>query len=222
VFALLALACLWAGLLSYDEAGPVVLLACYPALSFGLLATAYGRARPRLLGKRRDGRRAPWVTVALLPYFALNRVTFALYRRSARGPAVAWAAPKLAFGRRLTSREAASGGWGGVLDLAAEFVEVSPLRAAPRYLSLPVLDATAPTPDQLRQAVEFLVAEGPTYVHCALGHGRTGCVVIAYLLAVELVRTPREGEEVLRRLRPGLRLNPAQRRALARLGGNAS
>jgi protein-tyrosine phosphatase len=54
------------------------------------------------------------------------------------------------------------------------------------------------------------------YVHCALGHGRSACVVIAYLLSVGSVRTFFAGTGVLRSLRPGVRLDPEQRRLLRR------
>jgi protein-tyrosine phosphatase len=81
------------------------------------------------------------------------------------------------------------------------------------YQSLPILDATAPKEEQLRWAVEWIAeqaAAGPVYVHCALGHGRSACVVIAYLLATGAVRSIAEGVRQLRALRPGVRLQPCQ------------
>lgn len=104
-----------------------------------------------------------------------------------------------------------------VLDLAGEFPEERSQRELPGYRSLPVLDATAPTEDELRSAVAWIaeaIGAGPVYVHCALGHGRSACVVIAYLLSVGAVDTVAEGVRLLRSLRPGIRLHPPQLRLL--------
>jgi protein-tyrosine phosphatase len=126
------------------------------------------------------------------------------------------AAPNLYFGRRLTpgeARQAQALGWQSVLDLAAEFSEVAALRAVPRYRSLPVLDGTAPTGEQLREAVAWIVEaveRGPVYVHCALGHGRTATIVLAYLLTTAEVATVREGLTRLRALRSGVGLHRQQ------------
>jgi protein-tyrosine phosphatase len=84
---------------------------------------------------------------------------------------------------------------------------------------LPVLDGTAPSEEELRSAAAWVaaaVAEGPVYVHCALGHGRSACVVIAYLLSVGAVGCVAEGVQRLRSLRPGVRLQPPQLRLLRR------
>ncbi|MBA4062151.1 MAG: hypothetical protein C0501_00270 [Isosphaera sp.] len=199
----------------------------WPALAFGwvsaafvLLAAAYaGAGQP--FGKRPDGRLGLGGRLRFAPYLVLNAVTFRLYRAASRGPAFAPVSPNLFFGRRLTDREAraaaASHGWVSVLDLAAEFAEAPALRGLPGYRSLPVLDGAAPSGQDVRDAVDWLraaVAAGPVYVHCALGHGRTGCVVVAYLLAAGVVSSAAEGVRRLRALRPGVRLNRSQWRAV--------
>jgi protein-tyrosine phosphatase len=107
--------------------------------------------------------------------------------------------------------------WSGLLDLAAEFTEIRPLRKLAGYRSMPVLDATAPTEQELRSAVEWVAAtaaEGPVYIHCALGHGRSACVVIAYLLSRGVVGTVVDGVMLLRSMRAGVRLHSSQRRRL--------
>lgn len=203
---------------------PLRAAAGWAALAFGLVALAYAGGGPALLGKRADGRRRPWAWPLLGPYFLLNALGLALFRWGERGPPLATVAPNLALGRRLTAREARrlGPGWVAVLDLAAEFAAVDPLRAAPGYRSLPVLDATAPGPADLADAVAWLGERtrlGPVYVHCALRHGRSATVAAAYLLATDPALTPEAAEAAVRAARPGVRLNRDQR---ARLGSYAA
>jgi protein-tyrosine phosphatase len=220
----LALATLsaFAGVAAWQVLGWPAFLFVYAAFSFTLMAAAYAGLGPVVFLKRPDGRLHPLGRLLLGPYLLLNFVTFRLYRWFDSGPASGEVAPNLFFGRRLTAFEASQAGasaWAGVLDLAAEFAEVAPLRRVPRYRSLPVLDATAPTEDQLRDAVGWLretLPLGPVYVHCALGHGRSATVVLAYLLSAGAVGTIKEGMARLRALRPGVGLEPQQARLLRR------
>lgn len=73
---------------------------------------------------------------------------------------------------------------------------------------------------QLRAAVtciEESVKIGPVYVHCALGHGRTATVVLAYLLVTRQAATIREGLARLGALRPGVGLSRQQAKSLREL-----
>jgi hypothetical protein len=199
------------------ELGWAALAFLYAGLSFGLLAVAYAGVGPRLLLKRASGRRSVWGWLLFGPYFLLNAATFGVYRRLSREPPFVQVGHNLFFGRRLTAREAEALGCVHVLDLACEFAEVGPLRECPGYRSLPLLDAAAPAQDQLREAAAWIAEaakSGPVYVHCALGHGRSGSVVIAYLLSAGLVGTVAEGIQFLRSLRPGANPNSAQLRRL--------
>jgi protein-tyrosine phosphatase len=153
------------------------------------------------------------------PYFLLTRFSFALYRLVSRQPAVAEVAPGLLLGRRLTAKEARQLGPVAVLDLAAEFGEAKTLREQDGYRLLPLLDATAPTREQLDSAVAWIAEQlvrGPVFVHCTLGQGRSACVVLAYLLHIGRVADVREGLKLLRRLRPGVGLSAGQRAMLTR------
>lgn len=156
------------------------------ALAFAVVAVAYGLGRPRLLMKRDDGSQPVLAWIILWPYFLLARFSLLLYRLSNRGKvAVAEVMPNVWFARRLTPREMRESHvrWAAVLDLAAEFPRVAPTGVA--YRALPMLDGAVPSESQLRDAVAWIdeqAKSGNVLVHCALGHGRTGSVVVAWLL----------------------------------------
>ena len=96
-------------------------------------------------------------------------------------PAVsAWdeVVPGVWIGRVLSDAEAAEAcdGVTAVLDLTAEFAEAAPVPGRPTICNMPILDLTAPTPDQLREAVAFITEHsqhGTVYVHCKIGYSRS-------------------------------------------------
>lgn len=201
----------WGVLLSAGVPGVPLL---HAAAAFALLAATYLFGGPGWLLKRADGRRPWWAWIPWGPVFGFNGLSAWLHRAIAGREPHARVTDRLFFGRRLTARELGDAGWERVLDLAAEFPAT---RTTTGYRSLPVLDAMPPTGEQLRSAVEWInegLTAGPVYVHCAFGHGRSACVVIAWLLAAGEVTTVEEGERRLKTLRPGVRLTRAQADAL--------
>ncbi len=193
---------------------PTRILLAWTSVSFAIVATAYWSNGPRLLLKRNNGSQPLWSWLALGPHFLLTRISFGLYRLAhPRNPACAEVSPGLSFSRRPTRSEAThiAVQWSGVLDLAAEFPRAS--IDSDHYLSLPLLDGAVPTSGQLQQALAWIdnkLETGPVLVHCALGHGRTGCVVLAWLLVHHRVSDIDAGIERLRALRSGFGLSKAQ------------
>lgn len=85
------------------------------------------------------------------------------------------------------------------------------------YLHLAVPDMSAPTPDQLCAALDFIDrsrSQGRgVAVHCLMGQGRTGTILAAYL-----IRSGVPVADAIARLRiicPGALSSPPQERALA-------
>lgn len=129
----------------------------------------------------------PWpVRIILAPYMIGARITLHYYCRNL--PPYAEAARNVWIGRRLTddqAREVIAKGVTAALDLTAGFPECDPLRAI-RYHNIQLLPLTAPSLEQLREAVRFVEIEskrGIVLVHGALGYSRSVGVVAAYLLA---------------------------------------
>ncbi|MBS0204910.1 MAG: dual specificity protein phosphatase family protein [Planctomycetes bacterium] len=200
----------------------------YPSFAFLLLGIAYGRGWPQLLGKQPDGRRSWWGIVWTAPYSLLNQLAWFLAALINREPAIGPATDRLYFGRRLTKRDTVdfdAHHFHGCLDLTAEFSELDRLRRLPGYRCLPLLDGTAPTVSQLQDAVDWLklaTDAGPVYVHCALGHGRTGTVVIAYLLACGIENDIETALARLKQSRSGVALNSGQRQLLSQFKAGLS
>ena len=213
----LAMACMAAIAATQTESpiGRIAWLSIIPALL--LVAAAYIWNRPGLLFKRPDGNRPWWAWLLLWPYFGLVWLALWSYSRiDCRSPSTE-VAPGLWLSRRLTGGEARRSGisWAAVIDMAAEFSR-TPLPAA-AYLSLPVLDGTPPTIEQPQTAVEWLTAhraKGPLLVHCALGHGRSASVIIAWLMSNGQAADVPSALAQLQRVRPGVGLNRSQAKRL--------
>lgn len=84
------------------------------------------------------------------------------------------------------------------------------------YLWLPVVDHTAPSPEQLETGVtmlETLVKLGKkVYVHCKNGHGRAPTLVAAYL--IKRGKSGAEAEQLLQEKRSAVHIQDIQREAL--------
>lgn len=199
------------------QLGGLWLALLWPATSFGLMALAYAGAGAPLLGKRPDGRMSPLALLALLPYLLLTWATWHLARVLSREPTHAEVVPGLLVGRRLLPGELPPG-TGAVLDLTSEFIEPRAIREACRYVSLPILDASTLPVDRVAPVLRELAAlPTPLYVHCAQGHGRTGMIAAALLVARGTAPDARTALALVQRVRPGVRLSHAQEHVLAEL-----
>jgi protein-tyrosine phosphatase len=190
------------------------------ASSFALAAAAYAGVGPRLLGKRADGTLPAWSYALHGPFLLLGLVSMRMVHLTSGEAPFHEVAPGVFLGRRPTRRDRAvyrQLGIGAVLDLCAELQKSSALEGRERYLTLPVLDADAPSPEQLVAAVRWLDEVLPgqrVLVHCALGHGRSATVIAAWRLHHGAAGDALDVEADLRRTRPGVRFTPAQHLAL--------
>jgi protein-tyrosine phosphatase len=102
-----------------------------------------------------------------------------------------------------------------VVDLCAEFPAAPGITEGRTYLTIPTLDATAPTPAQITAAVDAVIAaNGAAFIHCAHGHGRSATVAAAVLIRRGQA-TLEDVEAKMKALRPRVGLNSTQRAALA-------
>ena len=157
-------------------------------VSFALAALAYLLVAPKLLGKRDDGELAPWSLVVNGPFLLFGLVSMRAWHLLAHGPPWHEVSPGVWIGRRPTRRDRAA--WQelaptAIVDLCAELPATRVRSGVEAYLPLPVLDAQAPTDEQLDRALTFIDQhrDGRVFVHCALGYSRSATVVVAWLLA---------------------------------------
>jgi protein-tyrosine phosphatase len=187
------------------------------AVSLVLVSAAYFGMGPRIFRKRSDG------TIPLGSLFALGPCIFGqflslLYYRN-KISAYTRITPATLMGRRPNKREAArllKAGITAVLDLSAELPEVGALRAL-NYLCVPILDLTAPTPEQLDLAARFISAEaesGQVYVHCKIGYSRSAAAIAAYLLFSQQADTVTDAIALVKEARPGIVMSPTALKAL--------
>ncbi len=185
----------------------------WPALSTAFIAAGYFVLGPGIY--RKENGRHPWTTRLLLgPVLLGQRLSLMYYAR--RCQAYDRLTDRLLIGRRLSDAEARAAGVTAVVDLTAEFSEAATFRHLP-YLQLPILDLTAPTPDQFDEAIAFIeghAGAGTVYLHCKAGYSRTATVAGAYLLTSGSAETVEQALAELRRARPSVIVRPEALKAL--------
>jgi protein-tyrosine phosphatase len=195
------------------------LLLLWPALSCGLVSAAYLRFGHRIFGKRLDGSMACASVTLLLPYLLLVWAVWHIIRCVSREPHCNRLADGITIGRRLLSHELPPD-VDTVVDLTCEFPEPAALRAVPQYISFPLLDAGALSPESLADFSRRLAGiDGSLFIHCAQGHGRAGLISALLLIARGLAT---DGDDAIRQIqmsRPSVDLNRIQTSALNAAAG---
>jgi protein-tyrosine phosphatase/membrane-associated phospholipid phosphatase len=192
-------------------------LLLWPAIALALVSLAYFGVGPGIYRKR-DGQLPLSARVILAPVLLGQYLSLRYYRRQCR----AWdeVVAGVWIGRKLTDAEAEEAirqGVMAVLDLTVEFSEALPCRGV-TYRHIPILDLTAPTPEQLRDAVKFIKEQaklGTVYVHCKIGYSRSAVVIGAYLLQSGYASTAAEAVSILRDARPSIIIRPEAMTALS-------
>lgn len=184
----------------------------WPAANCAAVAAAYFGPGGRVFGKRADGSRSGAVVAWMLPFLTVQYLTWRLQVLLSPEDAFNEAAPGLFVGRRPRPGEHPPG-VELVVDVTAEFAKPAYHPAGVAYAALPTLDAFVPEPAAYAAALAAAAAARSVLVHCANGHGRSAAFMAALLVKKGLARDVDEAMGLIRRARPGCRLNPAQRAA---------
>ncbi len=203
-----------AGALVYIALATHAYVVLWPATVMIAAWIVYLVGVPRAFGKRPDGS-LPWYAwLAWGPLFLYQWIGHELVRRFTREPVASEVAPGVWVGRRPRAHELGSD-IAMVVDLCAEMPAARGVHDGRTYLTIPTLDARAPTPRQIAEAVDQVVAAGgPALIHCAFGHGRSATVAAAVLVH-RGDATLEDVEAKMRAIRPRIGLNAHQRAALA-------
>ncbi len=186
----------------------------WPAAVLVATTIVYLARAPRAFGKRTDGTLAWAVWLVWGPLFAYQWMVHELLRALSKEPVADEVFPGIWVGRRPRARELPPG-IAIVIDLCAEFPAARGIRHGRTYLAIPTLDATAPTPEQIVQAVDaVMAASGAAFIHCAFGHGRSATVAAAVVIR-RGDATLEDVEAKMRARRSRIGLNAHQRAALA-------
>lgn len=219
--AIYAIACLGVGVMA-AVTWPLGGVLLWPALCLALVAAAYFRIGPGIYRKA-SGRIPLSGRLVMAPVLFGQYLSLLYYRRQCRPWDVV--APGVWIGRQLNAAEACQARGAGitaVLDLTAEFSESIPFRTL-LYQNLPILDLTAPTLEQMRDAVSFIheqTSGGTVYVHCKVGYSRSAAIVGAYLVASGQYATADDAMARLREVRPSIVIRPEAEAAIRRFEGS--
>jgi protein-tyrosine phosphatase len=196
--------------------GGGLLLFAWPAVAFLVVSLTYLSGNVSFFGKRQDGSRHWFAKFLLLPYLAFVHIVWLLQTMCSRESPADTVNDKLIVARRLRAHELPTN-VSIVCDLTSEICDPEPIRSSAGYTCFSILDAGVP---QLQELVDKILALKPSdgtrlLIHCANGHGRTGMVAAAWLLANRYVTSIDEALRILRTARPGISLRKRQRELLA-------
>lgn len=188
----------------------------WPAASFLGVAVAYAGVGPRVFGKRDDGALGLLPLLFFSPYLLPTWGLWHVLRWFSTQPACQEIVPGIWLGRRLLAGEVPPG-IGLIVDLTAEFVEPTDVKADRVYVALPTLDGEIAALHRLREVVEQILAtNAEVLIHCASGHGRSAMVVACVLIAKGLAADAETAEDLIRTVRPKVALSGSQRKLVDR------
>lgn len=216
-FGLIALMNGWMAM--QQEGLPAALCFGYLSVSFAALALLYF-ARPSLTKFKSSAGRLRLVGIIIFaPYLFFSTGLLRLQACFLQTSAFHQIISGLVIGRRpftFDIENLQNLGINSIVDLTWEFQEDRFITQNVDYLSVPVLDGTAPTPEQLKAIVHWVGQrqDKVVLIHCALGHSRSALVVSALLLVRQQATSPEAAVKILQAVRPGVGSNFEQRNRL--------
>jgi len=208
---------------------PIILLkVIFGWIAFSLIAvsSAYLLNYPSLFRKREDGSIPFYIRWIFVPFLLGSWLYNEYARRTDKVPPLQKIEPHLFLACRMSGKHVDllnENNIDAILDVTAEFdgLDWTAYQEDYRYLNVPVLDHTSPTPEQLVLAINWLnqqISEKKNVVvHCALGRGRSVLVVAAYLLAKKPSLSVDEALSSINKIRQTARLNKRQLASLQQI-----
>ncbi|XP_024543747.1 uncharacterized protein LOC9633029 [Selaginella moellendorffii] len=175
-----------------------------------------GINNPRILAKSLHGSFPLWSSLLFYPYLAGTRLYVRFRRRAGLEATYTEICDGLFVGAWPFQRDHIPPGNPAVVDCTNELPRTVGLELP--YVCIPAWDTRSPSPEAIELAVRWALVKRsqnhPILIHCAKGHGRSVAVTCALLVALGVVGDWKEGESLIKRHRPRIRLNAAQRKSL--------
>jgi protein-tyrosine phosphatase len=199
--------------LAYVAATTHAWILVWPAAVLAAAWFVYLLSAPGAFMKQPDGT-LPWYAwVVWGPIFVWQWLGHEFVRAFSKEPVANEVAPGVWVGRRPRANELRPD-IKIVVDLCSEFPAARGVTDGRSYVSIPTLDARSPTPEQIADAADRVIAtDGPALIHCAFGHGRSATVAAAVLVR-RGDATLDTVEAMMKASRPKIGLNGNQRAAL--------
>lgn len=185
----------------------------WPATSCLIVASGYAWFGPAIY-RRCEGRIAWPAKLILGPVLLGQWLSWRHYaRQSSMFTEVAdgvWIGRHL---REIETHRLAEQNIHAIVDVCVAFEEPRTLRQLNR-LELPILDLTAPTPQQIETAVKFIEqhrGEG-VLIHCKAGYSRSAAIIAAWLVHTGRAPDSRAAFDRIRQRRPQIVVRPEIRR----------
>ena len=180
-----------------------------------LLGVSYATHSAKFIGKRGTGAFVPLAYLVNGPFLLTAWIAWQLRRRR-NEPAWNEVAPGIYVGR-LAPHGPPGAQW--VADLTCELGAPQSLRG-PNYRCVPTLDGCAPEEKGFAALLaELTPVQGPIYVCCAAGHGRSATLAAALIIKRGLAVDVIAAERMMQKHRPLIGLGASQRALVERTAG---
>lgn len=192
-------------------------LLVWTGVSFVVVGAGYGGLGPRIFGKNQDGKIASWAIILLFPYLVGYWTRWYFLRLINQEDCANEIVPGIWVGRRALPDELPEN-ISLIVDFAAEISEEPEVIANRTYIYLPTLDATVPEDRIFKDIVKKVFDwDGNVYIHCAFGHGRSVAFAAAVLMTRGLADNVEQAEEIIKKVRPRVKLSQVQINLLNRV-----
>lgn len=215
---------LGAALLSFLAAGlgGAALWLFWPAVSLLLVALCYGCFGPAGFQKQADGQLSLAAAWLLAPYLLGAWLNSRWWTRNhAKYNEIA---PGIWLGRLPAPTDAIWHTVHTVVDLSAELPLIRPRASTADIVTIPMLDLTIPSQEDLNRAVHAIEAarsKGPVLVCCALGYSRSALTLAGWLLRHGEPEDVPQAMQTIARARPAVVLTAAHIATLQALHASA-
>jgi len=184
-------------------------LTLWPAVACALIATGYAWLGPAVY-RRTDGKLSWPARIVLGPVLLGQWLSWRYYAR--HSAVITPICDGVWIGRHTEQHElihCIPDRIAAVIDVCVAFNEPEDLRSIDR-LELPVMDLTAPTPEQVDEAIAFieLHRHQGVLVHCKAGYSRSAAIAAAWLVRTGRVMSADRAFELIRGKRPEVVIRP--------------